>query len=78
MITYEQIQSKLVKAVESSGQSQSEIANKIGVSESALGKYLYGNSKPSVYTFANLCAMLNLNPNEILCVSNRNNFDKDK
>ncbi|MBD5086369.1 MAG: helix-turn-helix transcriptional regulator [Clostridiales bacterium] len=69
MITYAQIQNKLVKAIEQSEFTKTEIAKEIGIKETALDKYLYGNTKPPVYIFANLCKLLNLDANDILCVA---------
>ena len=69
MITYAQIQNKLTKAVEQSRFTKTGIAKEIGIKETTLEKYLYGNTKPPVYIFANLCKILNLDANDILCVA---------
>ena len=69
MITYAQIQIKLTKSVEQSEFTKAEIAKEIGIKEITLDKYLYGNTKPPVYIFANLCKILNLDANDILCVA---------
>ncbi|MDE5548719.1 MAG: helix-turn-helix domain-containing protein [Clostridia bacterium] len=78
MITYAQIQNKLTKAVEQSKLTKAEIAQKIGIKESTLDKYLYGNTKPPVYIFANLCKILNLDANDILCVANCKEYIKKR
>ena len=69
MITYSQIQIKLARAIEQSKYSKAEISKEIGIKETSLDKYLYGNTKPPVYIFANLCKILNLDANDILCVA---------
>ncbi|MBD5100926.1 MAG: helix-turn-helix transcriptional regulator [Clostridiales bacterium] len=69
MITYAQIQNKLTKAVEQSRFTKTGISKEIGIKETTLEKYLYGNTKPPVYIFANLCKILNLDANDILCVA---------
>ncbi|MDE7079433.1 MAG: helix-turn-helix transcriptional regulator [Clostridia bacterium] len=69
MITMEQIKSKLAQAVEQSEKTKSEIAAQIGVKESALLRYVYGNTKPSLKTFAKLCIALDLDANDILCLT---------
>ena len=69
MITYSQIQIKLAKAIEQSKYTKAEISKEIGIKETSLDKYLYGNTKPPVYIFANLCKILNLDANDILCVA---------
>ena len=68
MITFEQIQQKLVEAVEKSNMPLSELAKKIDVKKSTLERYLYGHTKPTLYTFAKICGALKLDPNEILCL----------
>ncbi|MBD5100893.1 MAG: helix-turn-helix transcriptional regulator [Clostridiales bacterium] len=78
MITYAQIQNKLTKAVEQSELTKAEIAEEIGIKETALDKYLYGNTKPPVYIFANLCKILNLDANDILCVATYNENKKHR
>ena len=69
MITYSQIQIKLTKAVEQSELTKAQIAQQIGITETRLEKYLYGNTKPPVYIFANICKVLKLDANDILCVA---------
>lgn len=69
MVTLNKIRAKLQEAIKQSGLSQTEIANKIGVGQQTVSEYLHGKSMPALDTFANLCAVLDLDANEILCVS---------
>ncbi|MDE6757943.1 MAG: helix-turn-helix domain-containing protein [Clostridia bacterium] len=73
MITSEQIKLKFQEIVKEvikfSGQSQAEIARKIGVRPQTMTDYLKGKIMPSLDTFANLCKVLDLDPVEILCLN---------
>lgn len=68
MITLEQIREKLQEAIKQSGMTQAELAKQIGVCQQAIGQYLHQNRMPALDTLANLCVVLNLDANEILCV----------
>jgi len=68
MVTLEQIREQLKIAIKQSGYRQSDIAKKIGVHHSAIGQYLSGRAMPALDTFANLCDVLDLDANEILCI----------
>ena len=69
MITSEQISDKLSIAIANSNLTKFEICEKLGIKEIMLDNYVSGKSLPTVYIFANLCKTLDLNPNEILCIS---------
>lgn len=69
MITLEQIREKIKDAIIHSGMTQTELATKIGVCQQAIGQYLHQNKMPALDTFANLCKVLDLDANEILCIS---------
>lgn len=73
MITLEEIRKKLQKEIKESNLTQTALAKEIGVHVSAIGQYLSGRAMPALDTFAKLCAVLDLDANEILCVSE---FDK--
>ncbi|MDE6758909.1 MAG: helix-turn-helix domain-containing protein [Clostridia bacterium] len=75
MTTFKQIQNKLLEAISKSNLTKQEIAKQIGIQESTFENYLSGNSKPSLYTFAKICTVLNLDANEILCVVENNSND---
>lgn len=66
MITIESIQERLRAAIKDSGIPLKEIAVKLGVNPSTVSKYLHQNKFPSLETFANLCAILDVSSDEIL------------
>ncbi len=68
MITLLQIRDKLTMAIKDSGLSQTEIAKHVGISQSAIAHYLKGDIFPALDTFANLCAVLDVDANDILCL----------
>ena len=69
MITLNIIQSKLIEALRQSGITQAELANKIGIKQQSVHQYFSGRAMPALDTFAKLCAVLDLDANEILCVN---------
>ena len=68
MITLEAIRTKLVDAIRTSGMTQTELAQKIGVVHQSVAQYLSGRAMPALDTFANLCKVLELDANDILCI----------
>ncbi len=72
MITIDKIQIKLSEAIRHFGITQTELANKLNVKPTQISSYKYGRKMPALDTFAKLCAILDLDANEILCV---NEFD---
>lgn len=68
MITLDKIQVRLAEAIQQSGTTQTSIAGKIGIGQQMISEYLHGKSMPALDTFAKLCAVLDLDANEILCV----------
>lgn len=68
MITNKQIQVKLAEAIEHSEKTQSEIAKLLGIRQSNISHYTRGERMPSVETLANLCSVLELDANDILCL----------
>lgn len=69
MITLKQIQIKLAEAIKLSGMPQAELAKLLGVSQSLISHYLHGNKMPALDTFANLCKILDVDSNDILCIN---------
>ena len=67
MITLEQIQKRIAEEIKRSGVSQTEIARKIGISQQAISSYVIGRKLPALDTLANLCKLLDLDANYILC-----------
>lgn len=68
MITNEQIRVKLVAAIKNSGITQKELAARVGIVQQSLAQYLSGRAMPALDTFANLCEVLDLDANDILCI----------
>ena len=68
MITLVQIQARLAEAITQSGITQTALAQKLGVSQQTISHYVKGDKMPALDTFANLCAVLDIDANDILCV----------
>lgn len=68
MITLEQIRERLVEAIRNSGMTQTELARRLGIRQPTIGQYLSGRSMPALDTFANLCKVLDVDANDILCL----------
>lgn len=71
MITLENIRSKLAEAIKQSGKSQTELAKLLNVGQSNISHYIKGDKMPALDTFANLCAILDIDANDILCVDDK-------
>lgn len=69
MINLDQIRARLIEAIKQSGMTQTAISQKLGVHHSAIGQYLSGRAMPALDTFANLCAVLDVDPAYILCLT---------
>lgn len=63
------IQSRLREAIGSSGISQKDIAERIGVSPQTVSKYMCENVFPALDTFAKLCKILDVPAEYILGIS---------
>lgn len=68
MITLAQIQTKLIYAIKHSDKTQTEIAHALNVSQSTIAHYLKGDIFPALDTLANLCKLLDIDANYILCI----------
>lgn len=68
MITITQIHQKLAEALRCSGLTQTEVARRLGVTQQSISHYIKGDKMPSLDTLANLCVILDLDANEILCI----------
>lgn len=68
MITINQIRERLQEAIKHSGMTQTQIAKKIGVCQQTIAHYLHQNKLPALDTFANLCKVLDVDANYILCL----------
>ncbi len=67
MITLEQIQARLAEAIKQSGMSQSELARRLGVKHTQISCYVHGKKMSALDTFANLCKLLDVETDYILC-----------
>ena len=70
MITIDRIKIGLKEAIKQSGKTQKEIAEKLSVTQSCIAHYVKGDIVPALDTFANLCKVLDLDANDILCINN--------
>lgn len=69
MVTLDQIRGRLQEAIKQSGMTQTELAKKTGVIQQSIAQYLSGRAMPALDTFANLCAVLDVDPAYILCLT---------
>ena len=67
MITLEQIQKRLAEEIKQSGISQSELARRLGIKHQQISCYIRGQKMPALDTLANLCKILDIDTNYILC-----------
>ena len=67
MIVMNEIQARLAEAIRQSGITQTELARRLGVRQSNVSHYIKGNKMPALDTFANLCKLLDVDTNYILC-----------
>ena len=74
MITTIEISKKLSEAIKQSGLTQKEIAEAVGVRQQQISCYISGKTLPALDTLSRLCAVLDLDANEILCVERRKEY----
>lgn len=67
MITTEQIRARIAEAITQSGMSQTELARRLGIKQPTVGQYLSGRALPALDTLANMCKILDIDANYILC-----------
>ena len=68
MITLSNIHEQIASAIKQSNFSQAKIAELLQVRQQTVSEYVNGKSFPALDTFANLCKVLDLDANEILCL----------
>ena len=66
MITLKIIQQNIASAIKQSNLTQTELGKKLGVSQQTISHYIKGDKLPALDTFANLCLLLDVNPQDIL------------
>ena len=72
MISIDKIREKLIEAIKQSGLSQTELAKQIGVVPQSVAQYFSGRAMPALDTFAKICAVLDIDPADILCIDDYN------
>ncbi len=78
MITLNEIQKKLSTEIKNSGMTQTAIAEKLCIRQQTISQYISGRAMPALDTFANLCVLLDLDANDILCINQQHNIQKNK
>lgn len=68
MITLEQIRANVINAIKESKLTQTQLAKLLGIGQQTISEYIRGKSMPALDTLANLCKVLDLDANEILCL----------
>lgn len=68
MITLKQVQTRLAEAINQSNKTQTAIAKELGISQQMISCYLHGQKMPALDTLANLCKILDVDANYILCL----------
>ena len=71
MITLTEIQKRLKEYIKTCGLTQTSLAKKLNISQSAISHYIKGDILPALDTFANLCVVLDVDPADILGTSNK-------
>ncbi len=68
MITLEKIRKRVAEAIKQSGLTQTELARRLSIGQQTISHYVKGDKMPALDTFANLCAVLDIDPAYILCI----------
>ena len=67
MITLDQIRQRLKEAITQSGLTQKALAELLKVKQQTVQQYMAGKAMPALDTFANLCKVLDVDANYLLC-----------
>lgn len=67
MIVLEQIRKRLIESIKESKLTQVELAKALKISQSNISHYLNGDIMPALDTLANICQLLDIDANYILC-----------
>ena len=68
MITLDKIRQQIQDAIKQSGKSQTQLARELNIKQQTVQQYVSGRTMPALDTLANLCKILDLDANEILCL----------
>ncbi len=69
MVAIDEIRKRLQEAIKSSGMTQTQIASHLNIYQSAVQQYLSGRTLPTLDKLAEICILLDLDANEILCIT---------
>ena len=70
MITIKNIRHRVIEVIKNSGLTQVELSRRLNIKHQNISQYLKGESLPSLDTLANLCQILDVSADYILCLSN--------
>ncbi|MDE6869235.1 MAG: helix-turn-helix domain-containing protein [Clostridia bacterium] len=62
----EKLKMRLVNALQKSHYDLPTLAKQLGISQKQLNNYVNGKTLPPIVVFANMCKILELDPNEII------------
>ncbi|MCI8499321.1 MAG: helix-turn-helix transcriptional regulator [Clostridia bacterium] len=68
MINLKQIQQRFIETIQQSDIKQTELAEKLNLTQSTIAHYIKGDILPALDTLANLCKILDVDANYILCL----------
>ena len=68
MINLKQIQQRFIETIQQSDIKQTELAEKLNLTQSTIAHYIKGDILPALDTLANLCKILDVAANYILCL----------
>ena len=71
MITSKEIHKEFSRSNKNKRMSQTMLTKELKIRQPAISKYIHGKSLPSLETFANLCKILDVDSNEILCIDKK-------
>ncbi len=68
MINLKQIQQRFIETIQQSDIKQTELAEKLNLTQSTIAHYIKGDILPALDTLANLCKILDVDANYMLCL----------
>ena len=73
MITLIEIRKRLSETIRQSEMTQEQLAQQLHINQSQISCYIHGKKLPALDTLANLCKILDVDANYILCQDLENN-----